>query len=254
MTARDLPLQVGLFLTPKHGLSAAECEDSIGIDRRRMRFAVADGATEGFDSRRWARLLTRNWMRGACPVIAPEQFATWLPPLGQRLDSYWADKQLPWYAEEKSRAGAFAAFAGVAFSATESGLAWNAAVIGDTCIFRIADGRPAEVLGDLPGASSNGRPTLLPSKPALQLDALARMSSGSGLASPGEVFLILTDAIAAWYVRVLEVDQELADRFSLLLAGSRRSELSDLVGAERERGLLRNDDVAAVRVEVCLTA
>lgn len=250
MTGRVYPVKTGVFVLPKRGSSKLECEDSVGVDRRRLRFCVSDGATEGFDSRRWANMLTKDWLRGPRPITSGEQFADWLPAMGDQFDSYWREKRLPWYAEEKRRTGAFATFAGVSFSLAGGELAWSAAVLGDTCLFRRMNGAVVEVIGDLPTTGISNRPTLIPSKRLLQPGALERFSFRQGVASSGEVFLLLTDAIAAWYAGALESDRARADHFEALLAASGQRELTDLVCAERERGALRNDDVAGVRLEV----
>ena len=90
---------------------------------------------------------------------------------------------------------------------------------------------------------------LVPSKRALQAHALSHLVSGSGEASKGDVFLLLTDAIAAWYARMLEGDPDLARLFDAMLGDSCHAEVEDLIQRERERGTLQNDDVAAVRVQ-----
>ncbi len=99
---RAAPLKVSALVVPKNGSSVRECEDSVGVGRSRMRFCVADGATEAFDSRHWARLLTKCWSLGADAVLSPQQFGEWLPLVGDRFDARWEGKRLPWYSEEKS--------------------------------------------------------------------------------------------------------------------------------------------------------
>ena len=137
---RAAPLKVSALVVPKNGSSVRECEDSVGVGRSRMRFCVADGATEAFDSRYWARLLTKCWSLGADAVLSPQQFSEWLPLVGERFDARWEGKRLPWYSEEKSRGGAFAAFAGLAFESDGPNLRWAAAALGDSCLFRLTAG------------------------------------------------------------------------------------------------------------------
>jgi hypothetical protein len=252
------PLRVSVFVAPKNGSSSAECEDTVGIMRDRMRFCVADGATEAFDSRHWARLLTKSWSLSPRAVMSQPQFEDWLPAVGDRFHARWDGKKLPWYSEEKSRAGAFAAFAGLVFESDgesdgESGgrsLRWTAAVLGDSCLFRVTrNGVLSSTIPDVSGVGFHFRPTLLPSKRSLQPDALSRMLFGTGEVVEGDVFFLLTDAIAIWYARMLQDDQTLARRFDAMMGDACQTEVGDLIGRERARGTLHNDDIAVIRIE-----
>lgn len=250
MTEGTSPLRVSVFVAPKKGSSALECEDSVGLMRHRMRFCVADGATEAFDSRHWARLLTKCWSLSPVVLMSPQQIGEWLGAIGDRFDSRWEGKRLPWYSEEKSLAGAFAAFAGLVFESDGGNLRWAAAVLGDSCLFRLT--RDVALIGTIPDMSAVGpyrRPTLIPSKHALQANAVSGILFGAGDVAEGDIFLLLTDAIAAWYARALEEDRALARRFDAMLANSRHAEVEELIYRERERGALHNDDIAVIRIE-----
>jgi hypothetical protein len=250
MTQAAAPLKAAALVVPKNGSTERECEDAVGVGRCRMRFCVADGATEAFDSRYWARLLTKCWSRGTDAGISPRQFEECLPVLGDRFHSRWEGKQLPWYSAEKSRGGAFAAFAGLAFESDGPNLRWTAAALGDSCLFQLADGGVLRgTIPDVTEIGSHCRPMLIPSRRALQADALRHLVFGSGEASRGDVFLLLTDSIAVWYARMLNVDPHLARAFDGMIEASCHAEAEDLIQRERRRGTLRNDDVAAVRVQ-----
>jgi hypothetical protein len=251
MTQAAPPLKVSALVVPKNGSTVRECEDAVGVGRACMRFCVADGATEAFDSRYWARLLAKCWSRGTNPVLSQRQFQEWLPALGDRFHSRWEGKRLPWYSEEKSRGGAFAAFVGVAFKSDGPILRWEAAALGDSCLFQFdAGGVLRATIPDVTGIGLHCRPMLIPSRRALQTGALSHLVSGSGEVSKGDVFLLLTDAIAIWYARVLDCDPHLARSFDGMVDGSCQSEAEELIHRERRRGMLQNDDVAAVRVQL----
>src|SRR2546430_15397163 len=94
-------LTVQSILLPKSGLRPSECEDAIGIRRDLGRFCIADGATEGFDSRRWARLLTKHWV-ASTRILTREELRSWLKSLSERFERHWAKRSLPWYTEEKA--------------------------------------------------------------------------------------------------------------------------------------------------------
>ena len=114
MKHRAWYLTVQSVLLPKAGLRPSECEDAIGIRADRRRFCVADGATEAFDSRRWARLLTKHWVASQ-GILTHEALGVWVQAVATRFENHWTKKSLPWYAEEKAQDGAFAAFVGLAF-------------------------------------------------------------------------------------------------------------------------------------------
>ncbi len=126
---------VGRFLLPKDGCTPNECEDAIGISISRNRFCIADGATEGFDSRYWARLLVRGWVSAARPAVTREQFDSLLCSLGVRFGKKWEKKILPWYAEEKAQSGAFAAFVGINFILSGGEVHWQAKTLGSCVLF-----------------------------------------------------------------------------------------------------------------------
>ena len=196
MTQAAALLKVGALVVPKSGSTIRECEDAVGVGRGCMRFCVADGATEAFDSRYWARLLTKCWSRGTSAITSARRFEECLPALGDRFHARWEGKRLSWYSEEKSRRGAFAAFAGLAFEPDGPELRWSAAVLGDSCLFRFAAGGMFRgAIPDVAEIGSHRRPMLIPSRRALQSDALSHLGFGSGEASKGDVFLLLTDSI-----------------------------------------------------------
>ena len=58
------------FVLPKEGSGAEECEDAVAQSADSRRFAVADGATEAFDARRWAVRLAEAWVNAkSAPLV-----------------------------------------------------------------------------------------------------------------------------------------------------------------------------------------
>jgi hypothetical protein len=53
------------FLFSKQNCKPGDCEDGLAINHKTQRYFVADGASEAFDSRKWARLLSGMWKLGA---------------------------------------------------------------------------------------------------------------------------------------------------------------------------------------------
>src|SRR6266542_1648333 len=122
MTSSEL--QVRSYLAQKLGTNRNECEDALAYNLQNGAFALADGATEAFDSRFWAQLLTRAWVRYGRPV-SRDPFVEMAQCLSERTRRRWVKKKLAWYAEEKARSGSYAAFIGMVFEFEYSGLQWR---------------------------------------------------------------------------------------------------------------------------------
>ena len=158
---------------------------------------------------------------------------------------------MPWYAQEKASEGAFAAFAGIQF--VESGsneLRWNCIALGDACLIHkprkgLVSSRPI----DDPGGFGY-HPLLVPSDPARQAGIAQQVDVFHGTAEPGDTFLLLTDAIACWYLQARADASSRADQFEEVVGAGDRQAAIGLIGAERESGRLRNDDVAVVRLDI----
>jgi len=230
-----------------------ECEDALSFNVGKRRFAVADGATEAFDSRRWARILVKAWTHSCQLDFDKEALISTVEDLGQRLSSKWQHKDLPWYAEEKARAGSYAAFAGLTImSGGDGSLVWSALVIGDSCIFHERNGFIKNGIPTISPSFFTYSPALLPSRgnaidgPLIEKACMIT----TGEAEPGDIFLLLTDAISCWYLTYAVPDCALHDEFHAALTSSDLTKTTELIERERSIGRLRNDDVAVLRVEV----
>jgi hypothetical protein len=215
-----------------------------------MRFCVTDGATEAFDSGRWAKLLARCWVRND-RLLTPSEFEPWLATLGAHLETKWTRRQLPWYAEEKARSGAFAAFVGLAFLPTQNSVVWQAIALGDCCLLQLRGG---ELLQSFPLSVADDfgfHPTLIPSSTARQQIIIDDFKLTNGTVENDDVFLLLSDAVAAWYLKRLD-DEDTAKlhEFASLIANSDVGALADFVSKERQLRSMRNDDVAVLRITI----
>jgi hypothetical protein len=243
-------VESSLFVLPKGGAGREECEDAVAADDGALSYAVADGATEAFDAGRWARLLAGEWVRSSPPPTSDAEFRAWAASQGERLQAEWGASALPWYAEEKRRAGSFAAFVGARFDARGAALRWRAAALGDSCFVQTRGGSIVEALPLDQSADFNSSPILLPSAEAPREAALARAVFREGGAAPGDVFFLMSDALAAWFLGSCEQRGEALAEFDSLLASSENERLSDFVSRERKTGRLKDDDVAAIRIKV----
>lgn len=207
----------------------------------RARFAVADGATETSFAGLWARRLVGAYGAGC--------FAggDWLQQL-RREQAAWYDevlqKPLPWYAEEKVRAGAYAALVGLELAATGE---WHSLAIGDCCLLQW---RGDELLAAFPAQEAaffTSRPYLLSSNAAANGGLGEQVQRAGGQWLPGDHFALLSDAIAHWALREWEAgNPPFAALAAVQQAGQRH--FAQWVDGLRQSAALRNDDVTALLV------
>lgn len=242
--------QTRRLLLPKSGHQISECEDAIGINAASRRFAVADGATEAFDSQTWARLLAHGWVELEPSEQTREEFRAWVAKQGQCLHDSWNGLRLSWYAEEKARTGSFAAFVGVQLELEAAFPSWKAIALGDSCLLHCRNEEILDALPVLHYQSFNATPLLVPSQLAMQDQALENVVVASGTLKNGDVLLLLSDAIAAWYLMLVDKEDQTRSFFDLLLKTGRADELQQLLEKDRLSGRLKDDDIAVIRIEV----
>jgi len=177
----------------KRGHRADENEDATAAAG--LRFAVADGATEGWESGRWAARLAAAYVGGP---PTPADFPAWLA--AARDWSPPAADPVPWYVAEKQEQGSFATLVGVELrrSRTTDGWAWRAVAVGDSCLFHARGDELVLAVPLTTPAAFGNRPPLVPSSAER---ACSEPEWFAGRAEPGDVFLLATDAAAARLLR-----------------------------------------------------
>lgn len=241
-----ISVHVSRTLLPKRDSRPSECEDAIGSNLSLLRFAVSDGATEGFDSRRWAHYLAAAWACVPQLDLDLSLLHSHVEALGQRLSRKHHGVSLPWYLEEKASQGAFAAFVGLHIQPSGT---WEAIAVGDCCLVHLNEHYFYSFPLSAPDEFSS-RPVLIPSlidkyKPC---DEAVRLSRGT--TQPGDRFLLMSDAIASWYLGTRIANLDLLRDFTNAIDSADKSALVDLVRRERADHHLRNDDVAILSVRV----
>lgn len=278
MTQPPSCVYVTHLVAPKQGSTEAECEDAVVVLPHRshddmlqepLAAGVCDGATESVLAKDWARLLSRAAAEQALerPDLlaggpAFEEFASsvvdqWEPWLAQYIKKRVAEgRPLKWYEHTKLAEGAFATLlavrvdpdAGPEPDVSAPAWRWRAAALGDSCLFHLRDHRlvrafpvqSAEAFGTVPDlfGSRNHDAALL----------ACRTLYAKGRCLPGDRLLLMTDALAAWFLSA----RDQAAALSELLEFSGPDDLDgfmDWLNGLRERQQLRNDDVAVVRID-----
>jgi hypothetical protein len=236
------------FWLPKAGHTAQEYEDAcwpqepLDLQTDLARFAVADGATETSFADIWARDLSCAYGKGWFSRGNTRHALDLLRRVWHRRIRH---KTLEWYAQEKAAIGAFSSLIGLTIkhnSADSSGR-WHALAVGDSCLFHI---RGKTVLNCFPLERSdqfNSRPNLICSV----APTLPRPLTSFGYWESGDVFYLLTDALACWFLRGREKQTCDADRLCKLTS---QEQFSRFIAEQRASRRLRNDDVTLLRVTV----
>lgn len=242
--------EVHTFLAPKEGHSQAECEDALAWNTAKGRFSLADGATEAYNSRRWARFLVKHWTRSSHLISTPEDFLKWIRTLSSRFSRQSQAQNLPWFAEEKAALGSYAAFLGLYICSCHETTSWKTIALGDTCLFlRRADGTVNSLL--LPSDESfTRRPVLVPSNTTALEAVASSIVCKTGSVQSGDVLLLMTDALAQWYLNTSRKKTESSQllEFERLISSGAGPELEKFLATHRRLENLRNDDVAALIV------
>jgi len=239
------------FRVPKHGSSEAEYEDASSIGNSRVRFAVADGATEASFSGAWAKQLVRAFTNGklSIPIVLEE-----LTPLQTRWQKNIAHRHpLPWYAEEKANSGAFAAFVGLEFSKelpdASTKTNWRATAAGDSCLVQV---RGDEIIQAFPlsdSASFGNRPNLLSSVASSNGNNSELVMQCSGSWGCEDAFFLMTDALACWFFK----ERELGNKPWILLRNLDTQDsdpFEKFIADLRASGRMKNDDVTLLRIDI----
>jgi hypothetical protein len=90
----------------------------------------------------------------------------------------------------------------------------------------------------------------VPSLDSLQEVALPHVTVDGGLVERGDVFLLFSDAGAAWYLKLSQERQADVAEFDRLLAASDTGALVELFRQERQAKRIINDDIAILRIAV----
>jgi Protein phosphatase 2C len=237
------------YITQKLEADRRDCQDALAFSSTKRSFTVTDGATEAYGSRYWARLLAKSWIR----FLSRADKAAFLDLsayLGDRAHQRWNAKSHSWYAEEKMRAGSFAAFIGFTVELRETYIYWQALSVGDCCLIQSRDGKIIAALPLSDPSEFTNRPVLLPSLRSLQNSATDYVHIYEGSADIGDVFLLMSDAVACWFLNASKLQGDLVREFERLLKEGRTEELDIFIDDRRAMAEMKDDDVAVIYVKV----
>lgn len=245
-----------VFHDPKLGHQDWEWEDGAagccGADGRNPRFAVADGATEGFGSARWAHQLVSGF-------VGPDGPATRRPPMHpEGVHGWFEQAQRRWHTDadsagasdlqrlKRARVGSLATVLGCEVRDPDGPRPrWEAVSVGDTVLFHVRGQRLVQHFPALAEADFGVNPDGVSTRPERLADTVDRLAWAGGDLEPGDLLYLATDALAQWLVR-----GDGPALWGTLAALVDPADFLDLVTAQRRARAMTNDDVTLLRVRM----
>ena len=241
--------------TAKAGNRADECEDASRVVYSLVTdtawLALCDGASESAFARDWAQILADDYAENPFDPaeLSQEALAGWLGRCGEKWSEVVPWERIPWHGEAKTRAGALATFLTLAIDLSPNpcgAFPWKAAAIGDCCFFVIReDSLHLAFPMDSPAQFGNA-PPLVCSNPANNGGVWARAHQSQGEFRPGDLVILASDALAAWFLE----DAESGGKPWQKLAGLREEDWEEWVAGKRNERALKNDDTTLIIVPV----
>lgn len=244
MSSESLSLDWISATLPKVGHRPEENEDAVAAAPDRLKFALADGATEGWESGAWATRLAEACIHRP---PTPGDFPAWLAAV--RRD--WRPRTtaagpVAWYATEKQQQGSFATLVGLELRPTRDRpgrWSWKAVAIGDSCLVHVHDGNVKAAFPLTARDEFGDCPALVPSSPEV---ACPEPDWLAGFAEADDVLLLASDATAAHLLDPSGLLSATAAISASFLAGDRRP----LVHWLREVQSVVNDDASVIVVRI----
>lgn len=232
-----------LFTVPRIGDRFDENCDASASSNQHQAFAIADGASQSFNSGDWARLITTHWVASNQTIdvknVAERCSSEWQELSTKSLDSLPHDSLI----RKKMAEGSSATFGGIRAVRINSGNFWEITTVGDILIVvtqrmsggtrsilrtfpfsigsKFADGAPHQVTTYAPYVFNTANV-------AIEKDV------------PGLGFVMMTDAVARCIFDKITRNVDAADLLPFLLPG--QQSFTEWVTLQRTLGLLDDDD------------
>lgn len=234
------------------GAAVGMCRDASGQISARARFAMVDGATETYESRRWVEQLINSFMsqeqdkEADCPALEHGSMNAWFKSMQER-----------WHAEIPSAVdyidylkfsrGTLATFIGGELIALDGDApAWRAAALGDVVLFHVRNDRLVTHFPPLQSNDFNSAPEGICTLPGRLGRMSAQLMFQHGCLAPGDSIFIATDAFAKWIISLVDRGNE--EIWPLLGSLAHPSTFTKLVTEGRRVMGLNDDDITLMRM------
>lgn len=251
------------FWLPKFGNTSTEYEDAFwpywrqkAFRGRELRFAIADGVTESSFARLWAKMLVKLYCntKTATPNCDSEIFATAVKMRGSTWSKHIFARPLDWAILEKVQHGGAATLLGLTLTSCHRkaacGGSWQAFGVGDSCLYHIRDDCLLYAFPLTTSDQFDNHPLLLSTVPAKNEYIWSNLAAytSKGEWQSGDHFLLMTDALAHWFLRMTKEDAHPPAIMSTW-ADSQLS-FEAWINGLRQQKSLRNDDTTFIHIHI----
>jgi hypothetical protein len=255
-----MKLVFSLFSTPKKGGLPRENEDHFfpheaEIRRGRVSVAIADGASEGYMSKLWSKILTISYVNFDRTNLDIRRFTDFCVDIyDYQLEGYIQRRMergspLRWFEENLMNKGSFSTLLGVTYvQSSPAGGHWVSYSVGDCCLFQIR-GELIDVFPVMDPSAFGNSPDLISSNPAYNVELESRVKVKTGRFLFGDTFYLMTDAIAHWFVTQIAEGTKPWNAIDEFLESDNQG-LPEYIDRLRMENRLKNDDVTIARVSL----
>ncbi len=241
-----MDLSIGALYAPKEGSDTADYEDAFEFSTESSVAAVADGAGSAFESRQWARLLTKAFVEQPPFGLTEDEMLDWVNQVSARWTTLIPWQTLDYYEGERAAEGSAATLIGLGLEeAVPGNRTWRCLAIGDSCMFQVSAEHCVEAVPITNSRAFTTRPPLLYTRRETAERFIGKLVTKEGTWQPGDRFFLLTDAVSEWFLRELEHGGRPWDTLTSLDQQS----FGAFVAYGRKHGLIHNDDVTVVMLE-----
>jgi hypothetical protein len=250
-----LQARIVTFWAEKDGSSPHEWEDGALGDAgdvtrgRNPRFVIADGATEAYDSIRWAEQLVTSFATdGTAPELDPLSIERWF----ETVQRAWVEEAPTRFAtifeEHKFAEGSFATLLGCELRDVDGPApSWKAVALGDAVLFHVRRGCLLVHFPPLDHGDFGVNPDGVHTRPAALPTMMQRISFAENAIEAGDHLFLATDALADWIVSTR--DHHGQERLWAFLSRiSHPGTFCRFIADSRAAGVMKNDDVTLMRV------
>lgn len=243
-------MRVRSFTMSKLGNKPQDCEDYFSWNPGRMKFAMADGASTSIFSDIWARELARAAVE--CDGSIVESIDGSVEPMLRSARKAWYTSikwnSLPWFLRNKAVSGSYSTLTLMQMAPLASSYRYSAYAVGDTCLFKIKNGRiessfpilSPEEFSISPKLVWSGKGSPLPQDIRLQVPAFQRHE---GILQPGEMLILSTDGVSKWLMETGRVED-------IVMRINNPPDIKKFLTGEINSRRMRNDDVAISLIEI----
>ncbi|MBK7496297.1 MAG: hypothetical protein IPI28_13220 [Candidatus Omnitrophica bacterium] len=244
---------------PKYGNRDDENEDSGSARESKhahkniFRAAIADGATESIYSKAWANILVESFLNRKI-----HEKSLIRGPIIEEISANWKtitnSPEIPWYIEEKLQEGSYAALLGVnigPYSKSEDDTWLKYVSIGDCCLFW----HSIRAIKFISSPQKNftdftSRPFLVGtnSKPIPK----ERISRRKWKICRGDIIMLMTDALACFFMKLNSEDPQSAIGFIPWLKDkeTQKEIFQQRIHDARQKKTIKNDDSSVLIIRI----